>query len=143
MGRQQRYEDMAQNLMDLSNCKTAMVAFIISGGKIVSIGNNKKGYRAASLHAEVDALRRIVRQKNDASKADMYIFRFGGNNGTEPRMSKPCFKCMKEIMKAGIRRVFYYDWEGELHEIKVRSYIPENHYTINKWVDTPPTIKHK
>lgn len=112
-----------------------MVAFIVSGGKIISVGNNKKGYRASSIHAEQDALKKIVRQKSDASGADMYIFRFGGKTGDEPRMSKPCSECMRKIYDAGIRRVFYYGWEGNLHELKVRSHNPDNHYTIEKWAD--------
>ena len=60
----------------------------------------------------------------------MWLFRFGGYDGESTRMSKPCSKCIEAIYAAGVKRVFYYDWEGTLNVIKMNQIDSEDYYTI-------------
>ena len=42
-----------------SNCRVPMVAFLLRNGKPIAYGVNKKGFRGASIHAEIDCLRKV------------------------------------------------------------------------------------
>ena len=131
MCREQRYLRVGKEAMVHSTCHTQMSALVVKKGMVISQGVNKKGFRGSSIHAEIDALKQLERQKNGAEGADLWLFRFGGFNGTTHRMSKPCSVCMEAIHAAGIKRVFYYDWEGELQTFKVGKDI-EEYYTITR-----------
>lgn len=136
-----RFRRIGKKTIEGSTCRTAMTSLIVRKGVVISTGVNKRGFRGSSIHAEMDALRKLRWQKTGAEGADLWLFRFGGQGGDADRMSKPCADCMKAISEAGIDKVFYYDWEGNLQCIKASQADPENHYVIDKWEDTITTTQ--
>lgn len=84
-------------------------AIITLGGAPQAFGINKrtndpyfnKNSHWLSEHAEMAALRRCKRTKG----ATLYIARI--NKTGEERMSRPCPKCMKLVIKAGIKKIVY------------------------------------
>ena len=58
-----------------------------------------------SCHAEIAALLSIKNKKALLVDATLVVVRIGSDN--EPKLSKPCDKCRKEINKFGIKKVFY------------------------------------
>jgi deoxycytidylate deaminase len=58
-----------------------------------------------SCHAEIAALLSIKNKKEKLVDATLVVVRLGSDN--EPKLSKPCDKCRKEINKFGIKKVFY------------------------------------
>lgn len=84
---------------------------IVRNGEIVSEGYNHNFvhmFHLHSVHAEVDALSKLPRNKKFMSQCDMYVVRIGTDNMGNPlKLSKPCNSCTQAILKAGIRRVYY------------------------------------
>lgn len=58
-----------------------------------------------SCHAEIAALLCIKNKKEKLHDATLIVVRIGNDNS--PKLSKPCEACRKEIVKHGIKRVFY------------------------------------
>jgi deoxycytidylate deaminase len=110
-------ERIARDKVNESTCMTSLAAIVVRGGVPIAYGSNKKNHRGYSIHAEVNALNRLKRQKNGARGADMYVYRFlaNGNYG----IAKPCSDCMKEIINSGIKRVYYSDYDGNMKIIKI------------------------
>ena len=133
--REERLRRIGKSTISDSTCRTAMTCLVVRKGDVIATGVNKRGFRGSSIHAERDALRKLRWQKTGAEGADLWLFRFGGHGGDADRMSKPCADCMEAISAAGINRVFYYDWEGNLHRLKASQADPDEHYSINKWDD--------
>lgn len=77
---------------------------------VYPVGCHTKRHR--SIHAEHAALLK-------ASEGDTVIVVRILKDGTMT-CSKPCDNCMKQIRKAGIERVYYIDWEGELQRMSVQ-----------------------
>jgi deoxycytidylate deaminase len=91
------------------------IAFLVSRGKIISVGTNSIGsrirgccYGDRSLHAEMAALKNIHWSKIDG--ADMYIFRWK-QSIQDICFSHPCHRCMQVLNKFsrewGLNRVYY------------------------------------
>lgn len=137
MKRENRLRKLGKEVSSNSNCRVQMSALIIRKGVVIAQGFNKKGYRGGSIHAEIDALRQLERQKNGPEGADMWLFRFGGFDGDANRMSKPCSHCIESIYAAGIKRVFYYDWDGNLQVLKMRKKEKDEYYTPVKTHTSP------
>lgn len=87
-------------------------AVIVKGGRVISIGINKNRNHPTivssehikthcSVHAEVDALRKV----KNAKGATIYVARV--NKRGQDRLSRPCDRCHKAIKDAGIRKVVY------------------------------------
>lgn len=84
-------------------------AVVVLGGSVQSVGINRrtndpwthKNLHWLSCHAEMAAIRRAGRTQG----ATIYVSRI--NRRGEPRMSRPCAKCMKLIIKSGFKRVVY------------------------------------
>ena len=68
------------------------------------------GTWASHMHAEMNVLR--FAQPGDSIE----VLRFS-KCGDHLRMAKPCHLCRAEIMKAGIKKVRYTNWEGEWEEL--------------------------
>jgi len=130
LGREHRYKKIGKTVATQSNCNYQMSALLIRKGNIISQGFNKRGYRGSSRHAEIDALKQVERQKTGAEGADLWLFRFGGMNKITHMMSKPCSHCIEAIYAAGVKRVYYYDWEGTLQVIKMNQVNLQDYYTI-------------
>jgi tRNA(Arg) A34 adenosine deaminase TadA len=96
-----------------SNCTHKHGAIVVDScsGKVISKGYNRltnKQKHLLSIHAEIDALRKI---KNCYTKYDnliMYIIRFSGNK-QELKYSKPCINCASTIIRFGIKRIYFSD----------------------------------
>jgi len=56
-------------------------------------------------------LKQLVRQKNGAEGATMTIIRYLADDSFGA--SKPCLQCMSEIRRAGIKRINYFNYEGD------------------------------
>jgi deoxycytidylate deaminase len=112
-------EKIARDKISESNCNISLAAIVVRGGVPISYGSNKKsnGHRGWSIHAEVNALKKLKRQKRGAEGADLYVYRFLANG--DYGIAKPCESCMKEIINSGIRRVFYSDDDGLMKVIKI------------------------
>ena len=85
---------------------------MVIGGRVkyVTIGLNseRKNVRTCkSTHAEIDAINKIFRWKNRPEKLDMIVVRL--NHQGQLGESRPCYNCIKQIMKAniGIRNIYY------------------------------------
>lgn len=105
---------LAKNLAMSSSCKKKHGAVVISGGRVISLGiNSMKNNPAfiseehvpdASIHAEVDALRKI---KGNVKGGTIYVARV--NNQGKPMISRPCDRCYETIVNAGIAKIVYTD----------------------------------
>lgn len=130
MPRQDNYTRLVKRAASSSNCDTPMSATIVKGGRVLSVGYNRKGYRGSSIHAEIDALRQLRRQKNGTEGADIHVFRFGAAG--ELRMSKPCLECFEALRQAKISRIHYYNNQSEPQVIKVSQAEPDEFYEIHR-----------
>ena len=103
----------------MNNGRTYHIAAILRrNGMVVKIGENtdkthprfKRQYEdgtwASHMHAEMNVLR--FAQPGD----EIEVLRFT-KCSQERTMGKPCSLCMKEIIKSGIKRVRYTNWDGE------------------------------
>lgn len=125
-----RQSAMAHNYdesMDYRLC-----AVIVSGGRILSVGFNKrlknsfvlhfqKGVRdhCQAMHAEQDAIHR-VRKKIDLTGAKIYVVRLGGSkDASHLAMSRPCPMCENVLYRYGITRAFYSIDEDHFGEMKI------------------------
>lgn len=85
-----------------------MAAVIVRGGSVISSATNshaiEHGTWSYSKHAEA----RAIHPHQDMSGGTIVIAREGN------RMSKPCPKCMELIRKAGISKIVYSNWDGEI-----------------------------
>ena len=108
----------------MSNDQLFHFSSILYRGKhIVRIGTNsdkthprfarkhRNGEHSYHLHAEMDVIR--FAKPGDTLK----VFRWSAKG--EPTMAKPCAHCEKFIREAGISKVEYTDWDGEIQELKI------------------------
>lgn len=117
MSRLERSEKRARMLAEKSNMRQNVAAVIVGGGKILGKGFNRRlGYNA-SHHAEVNAINSMIRQKRSPQGADIHIYRFRADGSYG--LSKPCKSCLEAIIDAGIKRVFYSDYDGTMKSFKV------------------------
>jgi tRNA(Arg) A34 adenosine deaminase TadA len=106
-----RADRHAKEYIERSDCKVGMYAEIVRGGAILARGYNKRDFKNYSIHAEINALKQIVRQKNGAEGTTMTIIRYLADNSFGA--SKPCFECMGAIRRAGIKKINYFDYDGK------------------------------
>ncbi len=100
-----------------SNCRVPMVAYLVKSGKIVSYGVNKKGFRGASIHAEIDCLRKVRFQKKRGKNATLIMIRHkkDGSLGT----AKPCANCIEILKGMGIKTVIWSTTDGVFESAKL------------------------
>ena len=114
----------AKNLA-INNGRTYHLAAILKrNGRVVKIGENtnkthprfKRQYAdgtwASHMHAEMNVLR--FAKPGD----EIEVLRFA-KCSHELTMAKPCYLCMNEMKRAGIRSVKYTNWNGEWESIKL------------------------
>lgn len=110
--KEQSFLNMAYTLAEASEVDKRHGAVIVKNGRVMSLGINKwrnKGLEQEhaywldilTVHAERDALSRV----SDARGAVVYIARVGKEG--ERLMSRPCWRCMKALAEAGVKRVIY------------------------------------
>tara|TARA_B100000123_G_C25703942_1_gene416624 strand:- start:316 stop:672 length:357 start_codon:yes stop_codon:yes gene_type:complete len=101
-----------------------LVAILKRKGKVIRMGENtnkthprfkrqyKDGTWGAHMHAEMNVLR--FSQPGD----EIEVVRFS-KCGKHKTMAKPCKFCEEALIKAGISKVTYTNWEGEWEELKL------------------------
>jgi deoxycytidylate deaminase len=99
-----------------------MSAVIVKGGRVlIKRANLSRGGRHLynrGHHAEA----RAINRKIDCSGATIYIARL--NIKDHPAtMSRPCPECMEAILKSGIKKIVYINWDGEVVEERRRNFI--------------------
>ena len=60
-----------------------------------------------SIHAEVDAICKLKRNRNVLASSSMYIVRISPKTCNLLKYSRPCENCQKLIEKYAIKRVYY------------------------------------
>ena len=86
-------------------------ALLIRGGRILASAVNAPRY---SGHAEMVAIRRA----GDVTNGILIVIR--RTRSGRLSMSKPCEKCMYGIVRAGIRRVIFSNWTGQIESLSTR-----------------------
>jgi len=102
----------AMNLALKSTCHNQRHGcVIVKDNEIISEGFNHIQVHLChkfSIHAEVDAISKMKRNKKFMSTCDLYVVRVGKESMGNPlKYSKPCPDCIRAIEKCGIRRVYY------------------------------------
>ena len=95
-----RADRVAKEYIEKSDCHTGTYA------------DNKRRLNG-SVHAEIDALKQLVRQKRGAEGATITVIRYLADDSFGA--SKPCADCMEAIKEAGIKRINYFDYDGSLY----------------------------
>ena len=84
--------------------------------EIIATGYNQRTEYLSHLysrHAEIDALLKI--KKNvDLSNAEMYVVRIGPESTL--KLSAPCVGCTKQILKSGLKNIFY-SWSNIEYDV--------------------------
>lgn len=104
--------DLAVRLAESSDVDLKHGAVVVKNGRVLALGQNKwrnKDLKQAddqwepilTTHAEMDALSRVP----DAHGAVVYIGRIDDNGNR--KFSRPCWRCMDALHKAGVKRVVY------------------------------------
>jgi len=109
--------ERAKELASESNCHYPMVAFVLrSRNNPVAYGVNKKGWYGKSIHAEVAAIRRLVRTKKRVKGATIFVARHTktGRKGN----AKPCANCIEVMRMMGIKKVA---WTTARQKIEIAS----------------------
>ena len=114
--RQDIYLNKAAHLASRSSLNQRHGCIVVLNDEIISIGWNHNGFNSCelfSIHAEMDALRKIKRSV-DLSSAEMYVVRIGSvNTGSPFKLSKPCELCARGILNRNIGKI-YYSWSNML-----------------------------
>ena len=125
--RQNNFLNKAAQLALRSNMNQRHGCVVVLNDEIISCGwnhNYNYMYHNFSIHAEMDALRKI--KKNvDLSVAEMYVVRIGPHKYSPLKLSKPCECCTKGIIVRNIGKVFY-SWS--IMELNPRN---RNNYSYN------------
>jgi deoxycytidylate deaminase len=105
----------AEKIAPKSNIRSHKHGAIIveNNNKIISYGynhhftfDNNKGF---SIHAEIDALNKILKMKRKVNNLDLYVVRIGTDNlGNPLKYSKPCLNCTKRLLECGLINKIYY-----------------------------------
>jgi len=124
-----RFDLLVEKLRDAqeeSNCRVPMAAMVVRGGRPIAIGNNKKGYRGCSLHAEVDALRQLRYQKRRGRGCTVIVARFRADGSYG--LAKPCANCIEFMKSEGVSDVAWTTTRGTIEIQSLREienkYIP-------------------
>lgn len=86
------------------------VAILVGEGRIVAVGYNK-----GVTHAEEMAVRKLKMSGGSAARLYSVRIRRDGKIGA----SKPCPNCESLLRDAGIRDVYYNDYDGKQERIRL------------------------
>lgn len=110
---QRNFLDVAVRMAETSEAEFKHGAVVVRGGRVLALGVNKWKNRDMppttsteynphlTVHAEVDALSRV----KNARGATIYVARVSKHG--EERFSRPCPRCEKVLIAAGVKRVVY------------------------------------
>lgn len=115
----QVYLDKAIEVAKYSTMQQKHGAVIVYKNKIIACGFNHITNSLNdnfSIHAEVDVISKLFKQKQILDECDIYVVRIATNRFNNClKMSKPCEKCTNFINKYNIRRIYYstnYEYEN-------------------------------
>lgn len=116
----------ARPFINVIDCRQKHFSFILDGKKIVSFGHNTKccthplankyGYWNASIHAELDAIKRFRFKPSELKHCILVNIRFMADN--KLGMSKPCPKCQRLLKDFELREVWYSDKTGNFVKLE-------------------------
>ena len=112
--------EYAKNACLKSTCEHALGAVLYKGGAILRIASNEirpMAYRRKffshgepTAHAEISVINNIPRDVIE--KCSMLVVRLSKTG--ELRSAKPCLACATALREAGIKKVFYSSYSGEI-----------------------------
>ena len=83
---------------------------IVHDGEVIAEGYNHYTTffeHQYTMHAEVDALRKIKKNKK-ISECELYVVRIGTDLMGQPlKYSRPCQHCARAIEKSGLKKVYF------------------------------------
>ncbi|MFI8829210.1 hypothetical protein [Streptomyces sp. NPDC053431] len=97
-----------------SSCRHRVGAVIAAGSRVLAAAPNRHrnsptvDFRHATFHAEEATLRRV----RYPSGATIYVARVSAVG--MPAMARPCSRCQKALMAAGIVRAYYTEGDGKV-----------------------------
>jgi deoxycytidylate deaminase len=115
----------AKNLA-LNNGRTYHLAAILKrNGVVVKVGENtnkthprfKRQYTDGSWGSHMHAEMNVLRFSKPGDELEVIRFKKCSHEWT---MARPCNICMKELIKSGISKVRYTNWNGEWEEIDLK-----------------------
>jgi deoxycytidylate deaminase len=96
---------------------------IVRDGEVIAEGFNyhsKHLEHKFTVHAEIDALLKLKKNKKLASECELYVVRIGTDlMGCPLKYSRPCEDCTAAILKAGIRKVYFSTDEEFNNQLKI------------------------
>ena len=102
---------------------------IVRDGEVIAEGYNyysKHLEHKFTVHAEIDALLKLKKNKKLASECELYVVRIGTDlMGCPLKYSKPCEDCTAAILKCGIRKV-YFSTDEEFND-KIKEFKAKKH----------------
>lgn len=103
-----------------SDIRRALVGAVITkGGRVLAASANRRRNMSGTTRREglsYCAEQSAIRSCGNPEGATIYVVRT-----TKKRrllMAQPCKRCRRAIVKAGIRKVIYTDWDGTVRAIK-------------------------
>lgn len=135
MGRHDRLVEKAMQVaMTSKHAKWQLGAVLTRGSTFLSSAPNKfrnppwVNHLHATRHAEQEALRKSL---NGTRGSTIYVAR--ADKDGNPRMARPCNRCMSALYYAGVREVVYTTDDGSYKIERVKD-LPQN--SSNSGVDT-------
>ena len=124
------YFNAAKAISKLSDHKQKLGCVVVSNHHIISSGHNSatKYHRLQAeldkkyfgdnclgpMHAELDALLPLIKNKFDLSNSTIYVYREHKNG--DYAIARPCPRCMQLIKSCGIRKMKYTTEDGFANE---------------------------
>lgn len=110
----------AKNACKKSSCEHMLAAVLYKGGAVIRVACNENkplSYRKKyfvhgepSRHAEMNVIHGIPRDV--ISECNLLVVRMSKKG--ELRSAKPCLACARALYNAGIKRVFYSSYSGDI-----------------------------
>ena len=94
-------------------------AVLINGGRIIDKESNMSrpfGDHNRGFHAE----ERLIKRCGSYTKNSTLVVVRSNCKGKKSTMSRPCSKCFPLVVKSGIKKIIYVDWNGETVVEKVK-----------------------
>jgi len=123
----------AKTACNKSTCEHRVAAILYKGGSVLRASCNDirtMGYRKKyffhgepSRHAEMNAIHGIPRDV--ISKCSMLVLRLDKQG--EIRSAKPCHACASALLDAGIKKVYYTSYSGDILKLDFDELISGNY----------------
>ena len=124
--------DIAKSDRKKSSCNSLHIAFLFTGkNKMFSLGvnNHYSSYKTVlhnniTIHAEMDSIFRYMRGSITSTKIERFhrkkfkIIVFRIVESGKITFSKPCLNCIQTMVKFGISRIYWSDYDGNIQSEK-------------------------